>query len=59
MIVEDEVAAEEDGVNAAAELWLLVCEYVEVGVVDVEGEDHAGIDIEGIEIDGGAGAGGT
>lgn len=39
-----------------------MCEYVGVGVLDEEGEDHTGIDIEGIEgieIDGGEGAGGT
>ena len=36
-----------------------MCEYVEVGVVDLEEEDHVGIDIDGIEIDGGEGADGT
>jgi len=49
LIDDDEEAAEEDKVSEA---FLLVDESVEVGVLDVEGEDDAGVDIEDVEIDG-------
>ena len=54
-LIDTDGVAEEDEFRAAVELWVPVCEYVEVGVLDGEREDHVDIDIEGVEIDDGGG----